>query len=1161
MKDQSKTKQVLIQELASLKQKIADLEKAETERKRLEEDLAEERDKLKTLSDNAPFAMVLINKQGHFTYINAKFKELFGFDLSDVPDGRAWFRKAYPDAEYRHTVISAWVEDFRDAKPGERKPRVFTVTCKDRTEKIVNFIPSRLISGDYLMTCKNITDHMRAAAALRDSEEQYRNLFRNHAAVKFLIDPDTGIIIESNEAAVNYYGWSHEQLKQMRIQEINTLPPEEVRKEMENARINKRIHFEFRHRQADGSIRDVEVYSSKVKLKGKEFLHSIIHDITGRKQAEKALRESEERWQFALEGAGDGVWDWNAQTNEVFFSRQWKAMLGYGDDEIGNTLDEWDRRIHPEDRKRCYDDLDGHFNGKTPVYLNEHRLLCKDGGYKWILDRGKVIDWMEDGKPRRVIGTHTDITERKQMEAALRKSEAEKTVILESVSDMIFYIDTDMLVIYSNLAMEKFFNLPSGHLEGKTCYNTLHHRDKPCSVCPALEAMQSGKPHESYISSLGRHWRLSGYPVRDESGAIVGAIEAVSDITDLRNTEEKYRSIFDNAMEGIYQSTPDGRLISVNPALAKIFGYDSPEIMMSEVTNVERSIYDDPDRRQAFLNLAEEQGIAKNFEFEGSKKNGELIYVSDNSRAVKDSKGNTIYYEGIIQDITDRKRAEDALRASEERFRTLSENAPDIIYTLNLEGAITYANPSWKRVLGHDEEDLMGHYFTDFAREEDRRAYRKLFKGIRDDSNIVSNYIGVILTKDGAERVFNMNSAFNRDSKGCIIGVLGTLKDITEQREMEKKLSQAQKMEAIGTLAGGIAHDFNNLLMGIQGYASLMLLDLDASHPHYERLKRIEQQVQSGANLTKQLLGFARGGRYEARPTDINEIIDRTASIFGRTKKEIAVHRSLAKDLWTVDVDQGQMEQVFMNLYVNAWQAMPGGGELYLETGNFLLDDDLLMSYTIKPGRYIKISVTDTGTGMDANTRERIFDPFFTTKAMGRGTGLGLATVYGIIKGHKGMIDVTSEPSQGTTFDIYLPASEKTIDKEKTAATEIMTGTETVLLVDDEQMVLEVTRELLESMGYRVYAVGSGQEAIAVYMEKRNDIDLVILDMIMPGISGGETFDRLHEINPDAKVLLSSGYSISGQAQQILERGCNGFLQKPFHLENLSQKVREVLSG
>jgi len=299
--------------------------------------------------------------------------------------------------------------------------------------------------------------------------------------------------------------------------------------------------------------------------------------------------------------------------------------------------------------------------------------------------------------------------------------------------------------------------------------------------------------------------------------------------------------------------------------------------------------------------------------------------------------------------------------------------------------------------------------------------------------------------------------------------------------------------------------------------------------------------------------------RYEVKPTDMNDIIDRTASMFGRTKKEIAVNRSLAEDLWAVDCDQGQMEQVFMNLYVNAWQAMSGGGELYLETSNVLLGDDPAISYRIKPGRYVKVSITDTGTGMDEKTRERIFDPFFTTKAMGRGTGLGLAMVYGIIKGHGGMIDVTSEPRQGTTFEIYLPATEKAINKEIIAARKILTGTETILLVDDEQMVLEVTRELLESLGYRVHAAGGGQEAIAVYMEKRKEIDLVILDMIMPGISGGETFDRLKEINPNIRVLLSSGYSINGRAQEILERGCNGFLQKPFQLEKLSRKVREVL--
>jgi two-component system cell cycle sensor histidine kinase/response regulator CckA len=245
---------------------------------------------------------------------------------------------------------------------------------------------------------------------------------------------------------------------------------------------------------------------------------------------------------------------------------------------------------------------------------------------------------------------------------------------------------------------------------------------------------------------------------------------------------------------------------------------------------------------------------------------------------------------------------------------------------------------------------------------------------------------------------------------------------------------------------------------------------------------------------------------------------------------------------------------------VNAWQAMPGGGEIYLETEDLLLDDEATAPYAITPGKYVKISITDTGMGMDEKTKERIFDPFFTTKKMGTGTGLGLATVYGIIKGHKGMIQVDSEPGHGATFNIYLPVSEKEIVKEKVAIETIVKGTETILLVDDEKMVTDVSRELLESMGYRVHVAGSGQEAIAVYMEKRNNIDMVILDMIMPGISGGETFDRLRGINPDVNILLASGYSLNGEAKTIMDRGCNGFIQKPFQLEKLAEKIREMLA-
>jgi nitrogen-specific signal transduction histidine kinase len=347
--------------------------------------------------------------------------------------------------------------------------------------------------------------------------------------------------------------------------------------------------------------------------------------------------------------------------------------------------------------------------------------------------------------------------------------------------------------------------------------------------------------------------------------------------------------------------------------------------------------------------------------------------------------------------------------------------------------------------------------------------------------------------------------------------------------------------------------------MGIQGYASLILLDLEPSHPHYERLRRIEEQVKSGTELTRQLLGLARGGRYEVKSSDMNEILAKTSSLFGRTKKEISIYRKFASDLWGVEVDRGQMEQVFMNLYVNAWQAMPAGGDIDLETENVVLGDEQTVPYDAKPGKYVKIKISDTGTGMDQKTKERIFDPFFTTKAIGRGTGLGLAMVYGIVKGHRGIIHVDSRPGQGTTFIIHLPATEKAVVREKKEIETITKGTETILLVDDEQTVAEVTRELLVSLGYRVFVAGSGQDAIAVYMVKGKEIDLVILDMVMPGISGGGTFDRLREINPEIRVILSSGYSINGQAQDILDRGCNGFLQKPFRIEQLSGKVREAL--
>jgi CheY-like chemotaxis protein len=368
-------------------------------------------------------------------------------------------------------------------------------------------------------------------------------------------------------------------------------------------------------------------------------------------------------------------------------------------------------------------------------------------------------------------------------------------------------------------------------------------------------------------------------------------------------------------------------------------------------------------------------------------------------------------------------------------------------------------------------------------------------------------------------------------------------------------------MEAVGTLAGGIAHDFNTLLMGIQGNSSLVMMDIDPEHPHWEHLKSIETYVKAGADLTKQLLGAARGGKYEVQPTDLNQLVSLSADLFGRTRKEISVHKHLQEGLWPVEVDQGQIEQVLLNLFVNASHAMPGGGHLYLESRNLTLDEDYVEPYGITPGRYAKLSVTDTGTGIDPKDQKRIFDPFFSTRPMSRGTGLGLASTYGILANHGGVITVYSEKGIGSTFNIYLPATQKAVAAHKEPKTGILSGSETILFVDDEKGVREVGRLLLERLGYRVIVATGGNEAVNLFSRHKETIDLVMLDMIMPGMSGGETFTALKQIDADVKVLLSSGYSINGQAQGILDQGCQGFIQKPFGMKELSIKLRQLLDA
>ncbi len=504
-----------------------------------------------------------------------------------------------------------------------------------------------------------------------------------------------------------------------------------------------------------------------------------------------------------------------------------------------------------------------------------------------------------------------------------------------------------------------------------------------------------------------------------------------------------------------------------------------------------------------------------------------------------------------------------ALKESEEMYRLITEHALSEIIMIQ-DDRIIFANRKMIEDSGYGAEEMTGMAILDLIHPEDRETFQDCLDQLNARSGRMQFEIR-IATRRGDVRYMEFSAAgtMYRDRRTILCHGI----DISEKKEaeaarkrLEDRLNQARKLEAVGTLAGGIAHDFNNLLMGIQGNVSLMQMRAEPGHPFEEKLKNVETAVARGSELTRQLLGFAREGKYEVKQTDINALVRDTAEMFGRTRKEIAVKTALAPDAGAVCVDPGQIEQALLNIFVNAWQAMPGGGELTIRTANAMIRERDPEGPDLAGGAYVMISATDTGEGMAPDIQKRIFDPFFTTRQRERGTGMGLASAYGIIKNHGGAIAADSRPGEGATFTIYLPVVAGTTGEEKA---EDMTQTKeewTVLLVDDEDMIIEVGEEMLTVLGCRVITARSGREAAEVLAARGDAVDLVVLDMIMPGMNGRETFEAVKQVRPDVKVLLASGYSMDGEAAEIMKQGCDGFIQKPFNLNRLSGAIRKIMN-
>lgn len=514
----------------------------------------------------------------------------------------------------------------------------------------------------------------------------------------------------------------------------------------------------------------------------------------------------------------------------------------------------------------------------------------------------------------------------------------------------------------------------------------------------------------------------------------------------------------------------------------------------------------------------------------------------------------------------ERKMNEEALYESEAKHRDILDSIIEGYYEVDLKGNLTFFNSALCRILGYSEEELLHVNNRQYMGKETLRAVFRSFNHVYRTGERVKAFECPLIRKNGEEFFAELSVSLIRSRKSRRVGFRGLVRDISERKKaeeekkrMEAQLQYAMKMESIGTLAGGIAHNFNNLLMAIRGYTELMLFDLPPDHSHYKMLQNIDKQVSSGSRLTSQLIGYAREGKYEVRPVDLNHLVRETVDTFAMTRKEIRIHFQLMENLPGIIADQGQIEQVLMNLCVNAADAMPFGGDLFFRTS--VADHESIGGerYEPKAGEYVCLIVEDTGTGMDERILPHIFEPFFTTKDVSRGTGLGLASTYGIVKAHGGYINATSELGRGSTFFLYFPLARESVPMKEKKVPQMIKGLETILFVDDDPALTGLGSDILTLMGYKPLTAGSGQEALDIYERNRGAIRLVILDMIMPEMGGGEVYDRLKAIDPNVKVLLSSGYSIDGQAMDILNRGCDGFIQKPFDITAISHKIREIL--
>ena len=639
---------------------------------------------------------------------------------------------------------------------------------------------------------------------------------------------------------------------------------------------------------------------------------------------------------------------------------------------------------------------------------------------------------------------------------------------------------------------------------------------------------------------------------------------------ELRVSEERFRKVFEEGPLGMAMvDLIDGRILSVNRAYCDMLGYTEEELKRLTLVDVTH-----PDHHNEVVDsiqkIREEQITISQIEKRYLKKNGEVIWASRALTKITDAEGELSYCLAIVEDITKRKQAEEALKESEEKYRKLIETTSEGFWFLSPENKTIDVNQSLCDMTGYSRDEMIGKTPFDFVDDENLIIFKEQISKIT--STLHRTYEILLRKKNGINfpTFFNATSLF--DKKGKLVGSFAFIKDITERKrmeseklELEDKFRESQKMESIGTLAGGIAHDFNNLLTVIQGHAQMAMMAMDENNPQYRDLTQIMNSSTRAASLTRQLLLFSRKQTVELKTLELNQTIQNLLKMLQRLIGEnIIIETELATDLSNIEADEGNIEQVIMNLAVNARDAMPDGGKLTFLTENISIpDDEQSHVQDSQAGDFVRISVQDTGCGIPKEVLSKIFEPFFSTKEKGKGTGLGLSVVYGIVKSHNGWINAYSEPQQGTTFKIYLPASVSASTEESATQVEsresLHGNGEQILVIEDEQGILDFASSALRQFGYTIRVASNGHQALSVFEEAKGNFQLIISDVILPDINGFDLVSKLTKEYPDIPVIMCSGYTEERVKQSIIRDKGFRFLQKPYSINELLIAVKKTI--